>query len=58
MLAAGVIANDDVEKSIRIVVTSGLVNQPRFSKTMRDSLEPRVRQVQAAPSKHGALIAT
>ena len=45
---AGVIANNEVEKSVRIVLTSGLVNQPRFSKTMRDSLEPRLRQV-AAP---------
>lgn len=39
------IANDDVEKSVRVVITSGLVNQPRFSKTLRDSLEPRIRQV-------------
>ena len=47
-MTAGVISNDKVEKSVRIVLTSSLVNQPRFSKTMRDSLEPRLRQV-AAP---------
>ena len=43
--AAGVKAAHDIEKSVRIVVTSGLVNQERFSKGLRESLEPRLRAV-------------
>ncbi len=34
-----------IEKSVRIVITSGLVNQARFSKGLRESLEPRLRVV-------------
>jgi hypothetical protein len=33
-----------VRKSVRIVITSGMVNQGRFSSGLRDSLEPRVQQ--------------
>lgn len=39
----------DIEKSVRIVVTSGLVNQERFSKGLRESLEPRLRAVRDLP---------
>ena len=39
----------DIEKSVRIVVTSGLVNQERFSKGLRESLEPRLRAVGPLP---------
>jgi hypothetical protein len=34
-----------IEKTVRIVVTSGLVNQSRFSKGLRESLEPRLKMV-------------
>ena len=40
-------ATHDIEKSVRIVITSGLVNQERFSKGLRESLEPRLRAVRA-----------
>ena len=48
---AGVKTAHDIEKSVRIVVTSGLVNQERFSKGLRESLEPRLRTVSSFPSK-------
>ena len=44
-LAAGVKTAHDIEKSVCIVVTSGLVNRERFSKGLRESLEPRLRTV-------------
>ena len=44
-LHAGVKTTHDIEKSVRIIVTSGLVNQERFSKGLRESLEPRLRAV-------------
>ena len=47
---AGLKEADSVEKSVRIVITSGLVNQPRFSKALRESLEPRVKQARPQPS--------
>lgn len=40
-------ASNNIEKTIRIVVTSGLVNQGRFSKGLRESLEPSIRKVGA-----------
>ncbi len=45
LAAAGVKGAHDIEKSVRIVVTSGLVNQERFSKGLRESLEPRLKAV-------------
>ena len=42
---AGVKSTHDIEKSVRIIVTSGLVNQERFSKGLRESLEPRLKAV-------------
>ena len=47
---AGLKEADSVEKSVRIVITSGLVNQPRFSKALRESLELRVKQVPTHPA--------
>ncbi len=41
----GLMASNNIEKTIRIVVTSGLVNQGRFSKGLRESLEPRIEKV-------------
>ncbi|EIE20825.1 chalcone isomerase [Coccomyxa subellipsoidea C-169] len=35
---------NNIEKTVRIVVTSGMVNQSRFSKGLRESLEPRLKQ--------------
>ena len=46
-LAAGVKTAHDIEKSVCIVVTSGLVNRERFSKGLRESLEPRLRTVRS-----------
>ena len=48
---AGVKTAHDIEKSIRIIVTSGLVNQERFSKGLRESLEPRLRAVRPLTPK-------
>ena len=45
----GVKTTHDIEKSIRIVITSGMVNQERFSKGLRESLEPRLRAVRSIP---------
>ena len=55
LFPAGVKTAHDIEKSVRIVVTSGLVNQERFSKGLRESLEPRLRTVSYFRSKfwHG-----
>lgn len=50
MLAVtGVKATHDIQKSLRIVITSGMVNQERFSKGLRESLEPRLRAVRFIP---------
>ncbi|KAK9909647.1 hypothetical protein WJX75_005569 [Coccomyxa subellipsoidea] len=43
-LAERLMLSNNIEKNIRIVVTSSMVNQARFSKGLRESLEPRVKQ--------------
>lgn len=49
LVCAGLKAADGVQKSVRIVITSGMVNQGRFSRGLRDSLEPRVQQARSQP---------
>ncbi|CAL8467962.1 g7500 [Coccomyxa elongata] len=56
-LAERLMASNNIEKTIRIVVTSGLVNQGRFSKGLRESLESRIQETgdMAALDKFEAL---
>ena len=51
LAVAGVKTAHDIEKSVRIIVTSSLVNQERFSKGLRESLEPRLRAVRPLTPK-------
>lgn len=54
----GVKEADGIEKSVRIVITSGLVNQCRFSKGLRESLQPRLQKVPLLSAPAPAVHAT
>ncbi len=48
-MPAEVIGAQDLEKTLRIVITSGMVNHERFVGALRDSLVPACKKVQSCP---------
>lgn len=46
---ADVITANDVEKTVRIVITSGMVNHDKFLSGLRDSLVPACKKVRFDP---------
>ena len=42
---AEIVQNNDVPKSMRIVITSGMVNSDRFSNGIRETLGPALQKV-------------